>query len=167
MSLFSFVLLGGFLLLSALRFGVPDMVSDTYYQLQGCKGSGKKNLNYGAVFTAVMILSGGLMMVCVLDTGLGCQPLAFLGCAAMVTVGMTPNYLGSEDRVVHKVAAVNAAMGCVGWCLTARWEVTAFVAGCWLLYWAWSRGRSWARPWFWAEVAGMADVFLTYWTVCV
>ena len=67
--MFSFVLLGGFLLLSALRFGVPDMVSDTYYQLQGCKGSGKKNLNYGAVFTAVMILSGGLMMVCVLDTG--------------------------------------------------------------------------------------------------
>lgn len=157
LSLVSFVLLGGFLLLAVMRYGVPQMVSDTYYELEG----------QGWVFSAVTAASAVMMMVCVLDTGLGCQPLAFLGCAAMVAVGMTPNYLGSEDRVVHKVSAVNAAMGCVGWCLTARWEVTAFVAGCWLLYWAWSRGRSWARPWFWAEVAGMADVFLTYWTVCV
>ena len=35
----SFLLLGGYLLLMALRFGIPNMVSDTYYQLQGCTGS--------------------------------------------------------------------------------------------------------------------------------
>ena len=157
LSLVPFVLLGGFLLLAVMRYGVPQMVSDTYYELEG----------RGWVFSAATAVWAVMLMVCVLDTGLGCQPLAFLGCAAMVAVGMAPNYLGSEDRVMHKVSAVNAAMGCVGWCLTARWEVTAFVAGCWLLYWAWSRGRSWARPWFWAEVAAMADVFLTYWTVCV
>ena len=38
LSLISFLLLGGFLLLSATRFGIPDMVSDTYYQLQGTTG---------------------------------------------------------------------------------------------------------------------------------
>ena len=33
LSVISFLLLGGFLLLAAMRFGVPAMVSDEYYQL--------------------------------------------------------------------------------------------------------------------------------------
>lgn len=39
LSVISFLLLGGFLLLAAMRFGVPAMVSDVYYQLQNCIGS--------------------------------------------------------------------------------------------------------------------------------
>ena len=33
LSIISFLLLGGFLLLAAMRFGIPSMVSDGYYQL--------------------------------------------------------------------------------------------------------------------------------------
>ena len=39
LSVISFLILGGFLLLAAMRFGVPAMVSDVYYQLQNCTGS--------------------------------------------------------------------------------------------------------------------------------
>ena len=34
LSIWAFLLLGGLLLLTALRFGVPDMVSGVYYQLE-------------------------------------------------------------------------------------------------------------------------------------
>ena len=39
LSIISFLLLGGFLLFAAMRFGIPSMVSDVYYQLQKCTGS--------------------------------------------------------------------------------------------------------------------------------
>ena len=83
LSLISFLLLGGFLLLSAMRFGVPDMVSDTYYQLQSTTGSevlgGKTKRNFGWVFSVVMVLVAFLMMVAILDLGRGVQCLAFIG----------------------------------------------------------------------------------------
>ena len=39
LSMISFLLWAGFLLLAVMRFGIPDMVSDVYYQLQNCTGS--------------------------------------------------------------------------------------------------------------------------------
>ena len=72
LSIISFLLLGGFLLLAAMRFGVPAMVSDVYYQLQNCTGSeviGDKNKrNYGWVFTLIMFLSAILMLIPILDS---------------------------------------------------------------------------------------------------
>ena len=100
LSVISFLLLGGFLLLAAMRFGVPAMVSDVYYQLQNCTGSevigDKRKRNYGWVFTAVMVTCAVLMMVCMLDTGKGVQFLAFIGCGGLMFVGaahrQTPPY---------------------------------------------------------------------------
>ena len=61
LSIISFLLLGGFLVLAAMRFGVPAMVSDVYYQLQDYTGSevidNKLKRNYGWVFTAAMVAS--------------------------------------------------------------------------------------------------------------
>lgn len=90
LSLISFLLLGGFLLLSAMRFGVPDMVSDTYYQLQGTTGSevlgGKVKRNFGWVFSVVMVLVAFLMMTAILDLGRGVQCLAFVGCGGLLSL---------------------------------------------------------------------------------
>lgn len=176
LSLISFLLLGGFLLLSAMRFGVPDMVSDTYYQLQGTTGSevlgGKTKRNFGWVFSVVMILIAFLVMVAILDLGRGVQCLAFIGCGGLAFVGCAPNYLGDESKV-HKIAATVAAAGCVGWCLSICWCVTLLIA---CLY-ACAMSKVYARnkfinfkaakchPWYWLEVSAFLDVFVTYWII--
>lgn len=176
LSIISSLLLGGFLLLAAMRFGVPSMVSDVYYQLQGCTGSevigDKRKRNYGWLFTFVMVTCAVLMMVCMLDTGKGVQFLAFLGCGGLAFVGCAPNYLGDESRV-HKIAAFVAAAGCVGWCLSVCWSLTLIVA---CLY-AFAMIKVYDRnqfigfkvvlyhPWYWLEVSAFLDVFVTYWII--
>lgn len=178
LSIISFLLLGGFLLLAAMRFGVPAMVSDVYYQLQNCTGSevigDKRKQNYGWVFSVVMVLVALLMMVAILDLDKGLQCLAFIGCAGLAFVGCAPNYLGDESRV-HKIAALVAAAGCVGWCLSVCWWVTAIIAILYILYVAYAfhlyeelaiSKRHWlAKPWYWLEVSAFLDVFVTYWII--
>lgn len=179
LSLISFLLLGGFLLLSAMRFGVPDMVSDTYYQLQGTTGSevlgGKVKRNFGWVFSVVMALVAGLMMVAILDLGKGIQCLAFIGCAGLAFVGCAPNYLGDESKI-HKIAAIVAAVGCVGWCLSVCWSLTLIVASTYAFSMVqvveYNKERKLGgvdkekpHPWYRLEVSAFVDVFLTYWVV--
>ena len=112
----SFLLLGGYLLLMALRFGIPNMVSDTYYQLQPTTGSEiapfKKPRNMGWIFSLIMVAVAFLMLICLLDTGRGIQFLAFLGCAGLCFVGFAPNYCDRDAYSVHKSAAIVAAAGC-------------------------------------------------------
>lgn len=181
LSLISFLLLGGFLLLAAMRFGVPDMVSNTYYQLQGTTGSevlgGKVKRNFGWVFSFVMCLVAMLMMVAILDLDKGVQFLAFIGCAGLAFVGCAPNYLG-DDSKVHKIAAIVAAVGCVGWCLSVCWWVTLIILACYLIYLGFVDAAKCANNiwyicskdphfhrWYWLEVSAFLDVFLTYWAV--
>lgn len=173
LSVILFLLLGGFLLLAAMRFGVPSMVSDVYYQLQNCTGSevigDKRKRNYGWVFTAVMVTCAVLMMVCILDTGKGVQCLAFIGCVGLMFVGFAPNYLDKDDHPIHKVGALAAAAGCVGWCLSACWVPTAILAFIYLLLVSNADDDGECKPiLYMAEVAGFLDVFLTYWIIiCV
>ena len=169
LSVISFLLLGGFLFLAAMRFGVPAMVSDVYYQLQNCAGSevfGDKNKrNYGWVFTAVMVTCAILMMVCMLDTGKGVQFLAFIGCVGFMFVGAAPNYLDADAYPIHKVGALVASAGCVGWCLSVCWIPTAVIALVYLLLVSCSDDdERYNHVWYMAEVAGFLDVFITYWT---
>lgn len=165
LSIISFLLLGGFLLLAAMRFGVPSMVSDVYYQLQGCTGSevigDKRKRNYGWLFTFVMVTCAVLMMVCMLDTGKGVQFLAFLGCGGLMFVGAAPNYLDADAYPIHKVGALVAAAGCVGWCLSVCWSLTLIVA---CLY-AFAMIKVSYHPWYWLEVSAFLDVFVTYWII--
>ena len=181
LSLISFLLLGGFLTLSGMRFGIPDMVSDTYYQLQDTSGSEilpfEEQRNMGWLFTLVMLATSMLMLVCILDTGQGVRFLAFLGCSGLAFVGCSPNYLDQSEGTVHKAAATIAAIGCVGWCLSVLPLPTLLIATAYMVYlvvaelfkalngiWYIS-GNTKFHPWYWAEVAAFVDVFVTYWSV--
>lgn len=167
LSIISFLLLGGFLLLAAMRFGVPAMVSDVYYQLQGCAGSkiinDKCKCNYGWVFTAVMVASAILMLVSLLDSGKGVQFLAFLGCAGLMFVAAAPCYLDSNEHAIHKAAAITAAVGCVGWCSSVNLAPTLLLAIAVLIIYFPPAKKTKAVGCYWAEVAAFIDVYLTYW----
>ena len=172
LSIWAFLLLGGFLLLTALRFGVPDMVSSVYYQLQHTTDStvlgGTTEHKRGWIFSVVMIVSAFLMMVCILDTGRGVLPMAFLGCCGMITVGLAPRYLSEDQHEVHRFGALVATAGCIFWCITACYPVTLVIALAYLAGMAYAGRKDDGqdvKAFYWLEVAGMADVFLTYWMV--
>lgn len=175
LSIISFLLLGGFLLLAAMRFGVPAMVSDVYYQLQNCTGSevvgDKRKRNYGWVFTLIMFVSAILVLVSLLDSGKGIQFLAFLGCAGLMFVGAAPNYIDRDTLPIHKCGAIVAAIGCVGWCMSVCWWITLMVACLYAFFMIKVYDRNAFigfkvvsyHPWYWLEVSAFIDVFLTYW----
>lgn len=183
----SFLLWAGFILLAAMRFGIPDMMSDVYYQLQKCTGSevigDKRKRNYGWVFTLVMFASAILMLIPMLDSGKGIQCLAFLGCAGLMFVGAAPNYIDRDTLPVHKCGAIVAAIGCVGWCMSVNILPTLLLAiflwfVLWLFYHLFVKWEQYLaerdgrepemhlHPWYWIEIAGFLDVYLTYW-LCV
>lgn len=167
LSMISFLLLGGFLLLAAMRFGVPAMVSDVYYQLQNCAGSevigDKERRNYGWVFTLVVFASAILILIPLLDCGRGVQCLAFLGCAGLMFVGFAPHYLDSNEHAIHKTAAITAAIGCVGWCSSVNLAPTLLLAIAVLIIYFPPAAKPKTIGYYWAELAAFLDVYLTYW----
>ena len=167
LSIISFLLLGGFLFLAAMRFGVPTMVSDVYYQLQDYTGSevidNKLKRNYGWVFTAIMVVSSILMLIPMLDCGMGIQCLAFLGCAGLMFVGFVPHYRDSEEHIIHKSAAITSAIGCVGWCASVNLIPTILLAIAVLIIYFPPAKNSKTVGYYWVEIAAFLDVYLTYW----
>lgn len=168
LAIFSFCLLAAYLIVTARKFGLPDMVSDTYYQL------GRR----GWMFSLVMVLVAASMMIAILDTERGVQCLAFIGCSGLAFVGVAPNYCDKDTYPVHKGGAMVAALGCVGWCMSVSWWPTLLLASFYAAYitvteaykildavWYMSRGKAYFHPLYWAEVAGFADVFLTYFLI--
>ncbi len=133
------------------KYGVPDMVSSMYYLL------GKR----GWVFQVVMIVFGMLLMICLLDSGLGEQCLAFLACTGLIFVGAAPRFLESGERVVHKGAAIVSAFASVAWCLTVDIKLTIAAMALYSVYWVCRDDDS--KPWFVAEVTAILLVLCTYW----
>lgn len=134
------------------KYGVPDMVSSIYYLM------GKK----GWVFQLVMMLFGAMMMVCLLDSGLGVPCLAFLACAGLMFVGAVPRFLDESERKVHKTGAIISAVASVGWCLTVNWRIVVALLGWYAVYWA-CRSED-DHPWLMAEVTAVWMVLLTFWS---
>ena len=167
LSIISFLLLGGFLFFAAMKFGVPTMVSDVYYQLQDYTGSevidNKLKRNYGWVFTAIMVASSILMLIPMLDCGMGIQCLAFLGCAGLMFVGFVPRYLDSAEHIIHKSAAITSAIGCVGWCASVNLIPTILLAIAVLIIYFPPAKKPKSVGYYWAEIAAFLDVYLTYW----
>lgn len=152
LSLYAAVLLIALLFMVISKHGVPDMVSSIYYMMD----------KHGWVFQVYIIMFAALMMVCLLDSGLGVQCLAFLSCAGLMFVGAAPRFLDESERKVHKTAAIVSAVASVGWCLTVDWKIVVALLGWYAVYWA-CRSED-DHPWFMAEITAVWMVLLTYWS---
>lgn len=152
LSLYAAVLLIALLFMVINKHGVPDMVSSIYYMMD----------KHGWVFQVYIIMFAALMMVCLLDSGLGVQCLAFLSCAGLMFVGAAPRFLDESERKVHKTAAIVSAVASVGWCLTVDWKIVVALLGWYAVYWA-CRSED-DHPWFMAEITAVWMVLLTYWS---
>lgn len=164
LSIISAIILSSYLIITAIKFGLPDMISDTYYQLN------KK----GWIFSSVMLFTAISMLISILDTNQGIQCLAFLGCAGLAFVGCAPNYL--VDYRVHKTAAIIASIGCIGWSFSVNYIITLSILGAYLIYLLFiylhinvqNKSRQEipkAHPWYFLELAGFVDVYLTYFLI--
>lgn len=152
LSIYAAVLLIALLFMVISKHGVPDMVSSIYYMMD----------KHGWVFQVYIIMFAALMMVCLLDSGLGVQCLAFLSCAGLMFVGAAPRFLEESDRKVHKTAAIVSAVASVGWCITVDWRFVFTFLAWYGMYWICKDKNS--KPWFMAEVMAVMLVLLTYWS---
>lgn len=134
------------------KYGVPEMVSSIYYMMD----------KHGWVFQVYIIMFAALMMVCLLDSGLGVQCLAFLSCAGLMFVGAAPRFLDESERKVHKTGAIISAVASIGWCLTVNWRIVVALLGWYAVYWA-CRSED-DHPWLMAEVTAIWMVLLTFWS---
>ena len=123
----------------------------------------KLKRNYGWVFTAIMVASSILMLIPMLDCGMGIQCLAFLGCSGLIFVGFVPRYLDSTEHIIHKSAAIISAIGCVGWCASVNLIPTILLAIAVLIIYFIPAKKPKAVGYYWAEIAAFLDVYLTYW----
>ena len=164
----SFLVLAAYLVIMYKEFGLPSMISDTYYQLESkTKGS-------GWLFTAVLWIVSFSVLLCLLDTGEGIQAFAFLGCAGLAFVGAAPQFKEQDVSSVHRLGAIVAAVGGIGWCLSVcdHFPVccfsTALIALQYFLYLLRCRYRkNMSHIGYWAEASAILDVYITYWLLLV
>lgn len=144
------LLLAACLVVCGWRWGVPEMVSDTYYQ-----GAGRW-------FTAVMAVEAigiAFEVIKYEDNSLLWTACGIVGCAGLLGVGVVPMYRHCERcHWAHKAAAWVAAIGCLGWCCSVDAWPTLYVGALWLAHYVITDGL---KPWYVAEVCAFADVFLT------
>lgn len=152
MSICAFAVLIGYLLASAIQFGIPPMVSDTFYQ------HGKN----GWVFTVVMITTSIVMFPCMADLDDDVASLAFVGCVSLCYVGCSPHYVREDERVIHKASAIVSAAFCVAWCIA----ITPFPTSILVLVGIAISAVWKSRYLYVCEVLCFLDVFITYWYAC-
>ena len=103
------------------------------------------------------------MLIPMLDSGSGIQCLAFLGCIGLMFVGFVPRYLDSEEHIIHKSAAITAAIGCVGWCSSVNLAPTILLSIAVLIIYFPPAKKPNSVGYYWAELTAFLDVYLTYW----
>lgn len=133
--------------------GVPEMLSSIYYLL------GRR----GWLFQLAMVVLGIVMMVCLLDSGLGEPCLAFLTCLGLIFVGTAPRFLDAGERAVHKGAAIVSGVSGVAWCLTVDWPLTLCIVSLYIWYWLFCHLDKDRKLWLLSEVTAVWLVLLTYW----
>lgn len=152
------LLLAAYLTVCAQRWGVPDMISDTYYQ--GARGWFSAVMAAEAVGIACLIMRNeklGIRNYCdvpeIFWTACG-----LVGCVGLLTVGLVPMYKHCRKHLwAHKAAAYVAAAGCLAWCCSVNPAPTT-MCGMVLLLWCVLVGE---RNWLVAECLCFADVFAT------
>ena len=165
LGIISAIVLISYLCITIYKFGLPNMISDTYYQLK----------EKGWIFSSVMLFTAISMLIAILDTNQGIQCLAFLGCAGLAFVGCAPNYI--VDYRIHKTAAIIASIGCIGWSCSVNYRITLIISIIYLMYLLSIREPvkvkeqykhlvSKSHPWYFLELAGFLDTYITYFLIC-
>ena len=129
------------------------MISNTYYQM------GK----YGYVFSIVLLIMSGGLTYFTLSSNLGLQCLAFLGGAGLAFVAVAPNYLDKDNYKIHKIGAIVAACGSIGWSLSVNIQISLIIIALYILnqIFLYYKNRE-SHPWYWAELMAFIDIFITY-----
>ena len=89
-------------------------------------------------------------------------------------VECVPNYL--VNYRVYKTAAIIASIGCIGWSFSVNYIITLSILGAYLIYLLFiylhtnvcntSRQEiTKTHPWYFLELAGFIDVYLTYFLI--
>lgn len=161
LALISFMILISYLVYMYYKFGLPEMISDTYFQLK----------SKGWIFSIVMLVTSITMLISILDTNQGIQCLAFLGCCGLAFVGCAPNYI--TNYTVHKTAAIIASIGCISWSLSVNIYTTVTILLIYLGYLCYIYlskliskifylPKQIFHPWYFLELAGFIDTYITY-----
>ena len=125
MVIFSLINFTAYLLLMILMFGIPTSLSDTFYLLQAHK-------KWASVAFVLLMYSIAITLVApIIDaTPDGLQIFAFIPIVGIGFVGAAPLFKG-QDSLVHKVAALAAAIGSIFWVLLTHidyWPYLVFSA---------------------------------------
>lgn len=169
-SIFAAIVLIGFLLFCYSIFGIPEMISDNYYNLKEKCGS-------GSLFCITMFIVGLGMMICLLDTERGLQPFAFGSGAGLLFVSVAPNFKEIDVKTVHKAGAILSGLCGVCWCLSINVWPTLIIGFIYTFYLSaidfykamdtvwYLRKNTIFHPLYWAEAAAFLDIFITYWLI--
>lgn len=146
----SILLLAAYIMYAVGVCGVPASLSDTYYQL-------KKHARPAWLFQAAMIVPPALLLPVWLECSPeGTQHAAFLSCASLMFVGVSP--LFKDDRTqrrIHYACTVIAAVFSVMWLFcSGLWQlpVAAFALSVLCT-------SKFGKGLFWAEVCLLAAVY--------
>lgn len=162
LAIISAIVLAIYLIIVRIKYGQANMISDTYYQLKP----------KGYIFSIVLVFTAFSMLYSILDTNQGIQALAFLGCSGLAFVGCAPNYI--EDYRIHKTAAIIASIGCVGWDLSVNLWITLIITILYVIYLGYMQlsklfsnmlSKEEFHPWYYLELAGFIDTYLTYFLI--
>lgn len=164
LGIISAIVLLSYLCITIYKFGLPNMISDTYFQLK----------DKGWIFSSVMLFTALSMLIAILDTNQGIQCLAFIGCVGLAFVGCAPNYI--VDYRIHKTAAIIASIGCIGWSCSVNYCITLIIFIIYLIYLLLIRAPfkikekyshlvSKSHPWYFLELAGFLDTYITYFSL--
>ena len=147
------IILLSYLGYNVFKHGIPNMISDTYYQME----------KYGYVFSIVLLLMSFGITYFTLSSGLGVQCLAFLGGAGLAFVAVAPNYLDKDNYKIHKIGAIVAACGSIGWSLSVNIQISLIIMFLYTLnqIFLYYKNRK-SHPWYWAELMAFIDIFITY-----
>ena len=116
---FSMAVLFGYLAFVVAKFGIPPSISESYYLL--CKGSN------GIWFQIALLLTAfSIAPVLIHSSSQNTQFLAFIPCAALAFVAVSPMFKMELEGKVHHVSAYVCCGGLVLWqVFNASWIVPA------------------------------------------
>lgn len=143
MVIISLIILVIYLVAMGLAYGVKEYVSDNYY-------IGR----HPWLFSAVMFVSGGLMLPQMLEKGGHVQFLALFAVFGLMIVAIAPHY--KVDRM-HSIGAFIALICGVIWAMSFHTSIVVYVALLWGCYYA----ARLPRPYYIGEVLAFSLIYYT------